>query len=150
FPGGNEYRAVGQQRYRFKILEHVVLDRVNRASADMAKPIADAQRIAVRRRTRCAADPDAATRASDVLDHHGLAKRDRQMIGKDTRDWVSDPARRHWHDGGDGARRIGLRPSKARDGWQSGSSRYQMQKSSARKFHCRNSLSGLFIRSPRR
>jgi hypothetical protein len=42
------------------------LDRVNGARAHMAQPVADAERIAVRRRTRGAADPDAAARAGDV------------------------------------------------------------------------------------
>src|SRR5262245_57229501 len=37
-------RAVGQQRYRFKILEHVALDRINDAR------VADTDRIAFRRR----------------------------------------------------------------------------------------------------
>jgi hypothetical protein len=64
--------------------------------------------------------------ASDVLDHHGLAKRDRQMVGKDTRDRVGDPARRYGHDDGDGARRIGLGNCDARHSRERGNARGQM------------------------
>ena len=106
----------------------------------MAEPIADTDRIAVRRRARGAADRDAAASAGDVLDHHGLAERDRQMIGKDTRDRVGDPAGRYGHDDGDGARWIGLcprnlGPRNPRDGRERDSARCQRQKPTARKFH---------------
>src|SRR5262249_329730 len=116
FPGGDEYRAVGQQRYRFKILEHVVLDRVNGARADMAQPVADADRIAVWSRACGAANPDAAARASNVLNHHGLAERDRPIIANYTPNRGGNPAGRYRPDDGDGVRRICLRPSDARDG----------------------------------
>src|SRR5262245_23847871 len=136
FSGCDENRAVGQQRYRFKILEHVILDRIHGARAYMAEPIADADRVAVRRRACGAADADAAARASDVLDYHGLAERDRQLIGKYTRDRVGDPAGRYRHDDGDGVRRIGLRRRNMRHRRQRGSARCQMQElSSVGKFH---------------
>src|SRR5262249_61372956 len=84
-----------------------------------------------RRRAYGAADPDAAARAGDVLDHHGLAKPDRQMIGKDTRDRVSDPAGRYRHNDGDRPRRIGLRSRNTRHSRQRGSARCEMEKISA-------------------
>jgi hypothetical protein len=120
---GDQDRAVGQQRHRFKIVEHVVLDRVDGARAHVAQPIADAQRIAVGRRACGAADPDAAAGARGVLDHHGLGERDGQMISKDARDRVGDPAGRHRHDDGDGARGINLRAGNGRENRQRGSAR---------------------------
>jgi hypothetical protein len=70
------------------------LDSVYGARAHMAQPIADADRMAVRHRACGAADPDAAARPGDVLNHHSLTERDRQMIGKYARDRVGDPAGR--------------------------------------------------------
>ena len=101
----------------------------------MAEPIADADRIAVRRRACGAADADAAARASDILDYHGLAERDRQMIGKNTRDRVGDTAGRYRHNDGDGVRRIGFRRRNTRHSQQGSSARCQMEKSSTGKVH---------------
>ena len=123
FARGDEDRAIGQQRYRFKILEHVVLDRIDGARAHVAQPIADAQRIAVRRRACRTGDADAAAGAGDILDHHGLAELSREIIGKDSRDGVGDAAGRHRHDDGDGTGRINLRAGKSRKDRQRGSAR---------------------------
>ena len=139
---GDEHRAVGQQRYGGKILEHVVLHRVDRARADVAQPITDADRVAVRRRACGAPKPDAAAGAGDVLDHDGLAECDGEMIGKDARNRIGDPAGRHRHDDGDGARWIELRPRRAPEGRQRGSARGQTQDDAASKFHRGPSLNG--------
>ncbi len=89
----------------------------------MAQPIADAKRIAVGRCAGGAANPDAAAGAGDVLDHHRLTERDREMIGKDARDRVGDPAWRHRHNDRDGARGISLRADNPRQDRQRGSAR---------------------------
>ena len=54
---------------------------------------------------------------------------------------IQRPARSEWHDECDRPRRISLRPSDARDGWERGGAGGQMQKlSSAGKFQIRHDL----------
>jgi len=62
------------------------------------------------------------------------------VLGQDARDRIKQAAGRIGHDDRDRARRIGLRPSEARDGRQRNSARCQMQKSSTGTFHGVHSL----------
>jgi hypothetical protein len=63
----------------------------------VAQPIPDADRIAVWCRTGSAAHSDTAARAGDILNHHRLAERRRQVIGKYARNRVGHPTGRYRH-----------------------------------------------------
>ena len=116
-------------------MEHVVRQSIERAGADMAAPLADDQRIAIGFGTHDPAGTDGAAGPGDVLDQNGLTERCLHAFGERARDNVGRAARWERCDNGDRSRRIGLRPSKARDSRQRGSARGQMQKLSAGKFH---------------
>src|SRR5215467_13514521 len=64
-----------QQRDRLKVLEYIVIEWVDRGGTDMARPVADADCVAVRVGVD---DPTCRNRtagASDVFDDDGLAER---------------------------------------------------------------------------
>ena len=65
----------GQQRDRLQIFQDVVIELVDRRRADMARPIADADRVAVRRGVDDAPGRDRAARAADGFDDDRLAER---------------------------------------------------------------------------
>ena len=112
-----ELRAVGHERDRLEIVQHVVLQRVHRPVEDMRAGDADDQRVAVGRSARDPADADAAARAADVLDHERLAERCSHALHQEPRQRVHRPARGKRHDQRDRTRRIGLReagPGEAR------------------------------------
>src|SRR5215471_15514643 len=93
------------------------------------------KRMAVRRRAHDRLGGDIAAGAGAVLDNERLAEPFRQPLADQPCNNVDvvacgEPDNDvHW------SRRIGLRPSETRNGWQRRSSRCQMQKLSARKFH---------------
>jgi hypothetical protein len=102
----DDERRRGQQRHGRQILEDVPGDRIHRACADMARPVADAQRVAVGCRFDGAGDADACARAGDVLDHDRLAERLAHALAQDAGERVGRAARRERHDHRNGARRI--------------------------------------------
>jgi hypothetical protein len=70
-----------------------------------------------------------------VFDDDGLSKQLAHLFGHDPPDYVGGAAGREWHDHGNGAGRIGLRPCNTRHRRQRGSTRCQMKELSAGKFH---------------
>src|SRR5262249_6753944 len=79
------------------------------------------------------ADIAAATRP--VVDHELLSEPLRQPLSDQARRDVGRAGRGEWYDQTHRPRRIGLRPRCARYSRERGSTRYQMQKISAGKFH---------------
>ena len=75
----------------------------------MAGPVADAERVTVRRGLRGAHDADAGAGAGDVLDDDGLAERYPHALAQNAGERIRRTARRKRHDDGDGMRWIGLR-----------------------------------------
>jgi hypothetical protein len=132
----SECRSVGgscclQERAK----KSVVLERIDSAVRDVSIPYSDDQGVSIGRRAGDPAGTYAACRTTDILNNYGLAKRRPHAIGQDAPDHVRQPARGEWHDHGDRTRRIGLRLRDPRHGWQCGSTRCQMQKSTTGKFH---------------
>jgi hypothetical protein len=107
-------RGIGDFRHRLKIRQHVVRNRIDGAGSDMACPIAEAQRIAIRRRAGASAHPDAAARAAHVFHHDGLAERLLEILSEHTRQRRRGSACRERHDHRERPRRIGLRACDAR------------------------------------
>src|SRR5262249_30436724 len=93
---------------------------------------------------------DIAACARPVLDDELLAEALRQPLAHQAREDVSRAAWSNADDDMHRLRRIGLRPSQARNGRQRSSARNQMQKISAGKFHFELSLCLHIIRSPHR
>ena len=79
------------------------------AGADVTRPVADAERVAVRRSLRGTGDADAGAGAGHGLDDDGLAERHPHALAQDARERVRRPAGGKRHDDGDRARRIALR-----------------------------------------
>ena len=102
-------RRGGQQRDRLQILEDVVVERVDRRRADMARPIADADHIAVWAGVDDSSARNRAAGAADGFDDHALAERRLHRIGQDARQRVGRAAGRKADQHGDRAGRIGLR-----------------------------------------
>ena len=78
----DELRAVADQRHRLEIVQHVILQRIDRAIEHMRAPVPDGERISVRRGPRGAQPGDGAGRAGDVFDHHRLPQRPPHMLGE--------------------------------------------------------------------
>jgi len=93
------------------------------------------QRVAVRRGTRDRLGRDVGRRARPVLDDELLTEPFRQPLSDNPGANVGAAAGGIADDDAHGPRRIGLRPSDARDRRQRGGASGQMQKSSAGKFH---------------
>src|SRR5215472_2265654 len=93
------------------------------------------ERIAVRRRAHDRLGGDVAASACPVLNNELLTEPLREPLSYQTRDDVARTAGAIADDQAHRPRWIGLRPSQARNGWERGSARGQMQKISAGKFH---------------
>ena len=93
---------------RLEILQQIELQRVEAAGQHMRGRGADAERVAVGGRAHRAADAEAAGRASDIFDHHGLAENRSHLLGQKARQRVGGAAGGERHDHGDRACRIGL------------------------------------------
>ena len=131
----DELRAVGYERDRLEIVQHVVLQRVHRPVEDMRAGDADAQRVAVGRSACDPADADAAARAADVLDHERLAERCSHALHQESRQRVNRPTRGKRHDQRDRTRWVGLRRGRARRSQKPDRTGGPVQKPTARKFH---------------
>src|SRR5262249_21297108 len=79
---------------------------------------------------------DIATTARTVLDDELLTEALRQPLTNEARSNVVNTTGRKWDNDAHRPRRIGLRPRYARYSRERGSTRCQMQKISAGKFHC--------------
>ena len=100
----DDHRIARQQRHRLEIGDEVVAELVDRAVGDVGAEMAEADGVAVRRRTHRAADADRAARPCDVLDQHRLAERDLHALGEDPRHRIRRTAGGERHDDGDGTR----------------------------------------------
>ena len=108
FLADDHQRRHRQPRDRLQIVHDVPRHRIERRRADVARPVADAERVAVGRRIHHAADADGGAGAGHGLDQNRLAERVFHMVADDPRDRVGRPARRERHDEVDRLRRIGL------------------------------------------
>jgi hypothetical protein len=122
-------RRVGHEHDRHEIAEQVELQRDHRSGTDMARPVAETQRVAVRRGARSACGADRAACATDILDNEGLAERGLHVLGQDPRQRRGGATGRERHDQGDRSRRIVLRGSRRERSQQAGQhrSRYQLR-----------------------
>src|SRR5262245_38411048 len=93
------------------------------------------QRVAVRRCMHDGFGRDVAACPGPVVDDERLAESIRQLLTQQPRDDVGRAAGRKTDENAHRPRRIGLRPSDARDSRQRGSTRGQMQEFAAGKFH---------------
>ena len=138
---GNEQLVIaGQQRHRLEILYEIIRQGVNRAVDHVRAGISQNQRVAIRCRARDPPDGNAARRAGDVFDDHGLAERNPHRLADDAREHVRRSGRRERHDHGHGSRRISLRPRDPRYRRQRGSTRHETQQSPAVNVHWRPSV----------
>jgi hypothetical protein len=112
------------------------VDRIGCAARDVGVVLAQAERVTVAGRTGGAANADAATCASHILDDDRLAEKRLHPLGEIARDDVGRASRGIGHDDGDRPRRIGLRHCDPRDGRKRGSTRCQMQKLATWKARC--------------
>jgi len=103
------------------------VDRVGRSDQE--------ERVSVGGRAHYGLGADVAAAARPVLDDEWLAEPLREPLTDQARDDVTWATRSKGDDDPHRPRRIGLRPSEARDRRQSGSARRKMQKSSARQGH---------------
>ena len=108
FPGDDQKRLRRNEPDRLEILQQIVLQRIDRAGRDIGAPLPDAERVAVRRRARDAADADCAAGAGHVLYDDRLTERCAHALGHQPCDHVGRAARGERHDHGDRPRRIGL------------------------------------------
>src|SRR5262249_27561500 len=134
---------------RLEVLLHVVWESVDRAVNDVRIPVANNQRVSVRRGTGEPTDANASIRARHILDDNRLTERRSKTFANHAPEQIREPATRQRHDNRNWPGRIGLRPSNTRRGRERGSARCEMEKISAGKFHFDPSLFGLSIRSPR-
>src|SRR5262249_53767449 len=118
-----------------EIIHDVIWKRIESAVHHMWGGATQLNRVAIRSRAGDAAGADAPIRPADVFDDDGLSKRTSHAFGKYPANCIGNATPRERHDHRDGARRIGLRPYHGREGWQRGSTRGQLQKLTARKFH---------------
>jgi hypothetical protein len=105
----HDHRIAGQERDRIEIAQQIVLQRIDCAVDDMGTPVPDAERIAVGRSARDAADADRARRPGRVLHVDGLGEGVEPPFGQVARHRVDRAAGGERHDHGNGTRRIGLR-----------------------------------------
>ena len=105
----NHQRCGADPRHRLQFQQSIVNGGIHRASPDVTRPIADAQRVAVGRRLRRAGDADAGPGAGHGLDDHRLTERDAHAFAQDPGERVGRPAGGERHDDRDGMRRVDLR-----------------------------------------
>ena len=100
----NHHGIAGQQDDGREIGDEVVAELVDRAIGDMGAEMADADSVAIGRRTHDAPDAERAGRARDVLDQDVLPERDAHPLGQNPRHRVGRAAggKRHHH--GEGVR----------------------------------------------
>ena len=114
---GKDQERLGRDHAdRFEVGDEIVFERIDRAIDDVRRPVTDAERIAVARRLRDAADADAAACAGHILHHHRLAERAAHVLGEHSRTGVARAAGGKRHDHGDRPRGERLRRRRAGDG----------------------------------
>src|SRR5215471_8729141 len=103
-------RTCGEWRNWFKIFQHVVGKRVERAVVYKRAVETETNRVAIRLRAGSATDADASISSADVLNDDRLPQRSSHPLHHNPRDHVGCPAGRERHDHRDRARWIDLRP----------------------------------------
>ena len=83
-----------QQRDRLKVLEYIVIEWVDRGGTDMARPVADADCVAVRVGVDDTACRNRTAGATDGFDNDGLAERVPHRIAENARQRIRRAARR--------------------------------------------------------
>jgi hypothetical protein len=125
----------GDASNRRDVVEEIVIE-LEQRRVDGTRRCNQQQRVTIWGCPHDRLGPDRGGRAWPVLDHKLLAEALRKPLSHQARGHVSRASGREWHDHPHRPRRIGLRPRETRHGWQRGSTRGQMQKISAGKFHC--------------
>ena len=124
-----------EARDRRDVADEIEIELVVKRRIDRVRRTDQEQRVAVRRRAHDRLGGDVAAGARPVLDDEWLAEPLRQPLTDQAREDVVRAAGGKADDDAHRPRRIGLRPSEARHGRERGSTRCQMQKLAARKFH---------------
>jgi hypothetical protein len=122
-------------RDRRNVADDIEIELVVERGIDRGRRPEENERIAVRSRMYCRLGTDVGGGTRPVVEDDGPAQPLRQPLPHQAREDVGHIAGRHRHDPAHSPRRIGLRPSRARNGRESGSARRQMQEFSACKFH---------------
>jgi hypothetical protein len=94
----------GERRDWRQVFQQIEGQRIERATADMRGPLAEADGVAVRRGARHARRADGAAGAAHIFHDHRLAERYPHALGDDARENIGAAARRERHDHGDGLR----------------------------------------------
>ena len=115
FLADDHQRRDRQPRYRIEIVGWIPRHRIERRRADMARPVADADRVAIGSRVDHAADANGGARTGHRLDQDRLTERALHVVAENSRHRVGRTARRERHDECDRLRRksLGLRTSQA-------------------------------------
>ena len=105
----DDERRGAERCHRLEVAQHMPLHRIQRTGADVAGPVADAERVSVGCRRDRAADADRGARAGHVLGDHRLSERPLHVLAEDAGKRVGRAARRERHDDRDGTGRKVLR-----------------------------------------
>src|SRR5215472_12413478 len=125
----------GKARDWRDVTDEVEIELVVERRIDCVRRSGPQQRIAVGRRTNDRFGADIGAPARTVLNDEWLAQALRQPLAHQAYQYIRRAAGGRGDDDAHRPRRIGLRPSEARDGRERGNARGQMQKLSAGKFH---------------
>jgi hypothetical protein len=117
------------------IADEIVVELVVECCIDRVQTTDQEKRVAVCGRAHGGLGADIAAATRPVVDNKLLSEPLRQPLSDQARRDVGRAGRGEWHDQTHRPRRIGLRPRCARYSRERGSTRYQMQKISAGKFH---------------
>ena len=99
---------VREQRHRLEVVQDVIWERVDRAVYDVRVPGADADRVAVGRRSGGSAHADGPSRPGHILNDNGMAKRQLHAFSHDAGERIGGTSGGERHNHRDRARRIGL------------------------------------------
>src|SRR5665213_3185488 len=106
----NPIRGVGHMGNRLKIAQHVILDGINGARADMRCPITGDQRVTVGLGSYHTTDTDASTGTGNIFNDDGLAKKALHLFGEDAGQRICPTSsRRQRHHDRDRARWVAMR-----------------------------------------
>src|SRR5262245_4278435 len=123
-------------RDRGYIADEIEIEFLVQRDVDRIRRSGQEERIAVRRRAHDRLGGDVVAGAWPVFNNELLTEPLREPLSYQTRDDVTRTAGAIADENAHRPRRIGLRESKARDSWQRGSARCEMQKlPSVGKFH---------------
>src|SRR5262249_9946770 len=131
----NPERGGGEKRDWLKVLGDIEVERVDRGRADIARPVADYDGVAVPAAVGDTTSCNRTTGTADRFDNYALAKRTLHRFAQDACQRVGRAAGWKSHKHRDRARRISLCPSNPRCDRQHGGGCGQMQELATGKFH---------------